>query len=447
MQCYSNYHVRAGKCEPNHPDCQSYTDEGYCQLCRSGLTLTSTGECADLDSSCSKWSKDGSKCEMCGEGYFLNRFFQCEKEDGRCAAYTNGVCSKCSRRYFLWKDICFPYTRGCVQYRGKDCVRCRKGYTMKNAECFKWGRDDLDLLGVDDRYNFSITPIDVRQSKYYIDNLSPATAIGKYTFSSYFSSSYTDASLSSDDGTTGQGWKAKTADKHQWVGVDISEDPVTFYALQVENIGGYAIKQFYLEYSVDGEEFIRVEKPFEVHPKDSGITTIYFKGLYAKSIRIRVSEFEGWPACRIQFFYYDILRYRKISNLKSLKYLQETISSNFVDRVDNQLYINQAYFFNPAASCTSSEMCFTGLQLCEPHQITGLSLTLQSGSLSEFYLTYSLDGRSYNCYNSCKKIKVDHMEGNHFKYQLEKALSAQGVRVYPTEKDGQLRFSPTFFYH
>ena len=159
-----------------------------------------------------------------------------------------------------------------------------------------------------------------------------------------------------------------------------------------------------------------------------------------------MSQFEGWPACRIQFFYYDLLRYRKISNLKSLKYLQETINSNFIDRVDNQLYINQAYFFTPSASCTSEDMCFTGLQLCKPHNITGLSLNIQSGSLKEFYLTYSIDGRSYNCYNSCKKITVDQLDGKCFKYDFGNSLNAQGVRVYPTQREGELKFSPTFFY-
>jgi hypothetical protein len=34
-------------------------------------------------------------------------------------------------------------------------------------------------------------------------------------------------------------------------------------------------------------------------------------------------------------------------NLKSLKYLRETIQTKFVDRVDNQLYINQRYYFDP----------------------------------------------------------------------------------------------------
>ena len=48
----------------------------------------------------------------------------------------------------------------------------------------------MALLGGDDVYDFDITPIDVRQSKYYINNLSPASAIGKYFFSSYYGAGY-----------------------------------------------------------------------------------------------------------------------------------------------------------------------------------------------------------------------------------------------------------------
>lgn len=141
-----------------------------------------------------------------------------------------------------------------------------------------------------------------------------------------------------------------------------------------------------------------------------------------------------------------MLRYRKISNLKSLTYLQETISSNFVDRVDNQIYINQVYFFNPSASCSQKDMCFTGLQLCEKKNITSLILNFQDPTsvVQEFYLTYSVDGRSYNCYESCKKFAVQ-TSNNRFELRLD-GLKAQGVRIYPTKFMGSPKFSPVFFY-
>jgi hypothetical protein len=154
-------------------------------------------------------------------------------QDGKCIEYTNGVCSQCSEKYFLYSEICFPYTPGCVQYSGKDCTVCRSGFTLKNGECFKWNQQNIGLLGQNDIYNFSITPIDVRQSKYYINNLSPGSEIGKFFFSSYFDASYQDCSLSTLSGATGKGWKSSAADSSQFIGLIVSDQPVTFYAVQL----------------------------------------------------------------------------------------------------------------------------------------------------------------------------------------------------------------------
>lgn len=126
-----------------------------------------------------------------------------------------------------------------------------------------------------------------------------------------------------------------------------------------------------------------------------------------------VDEFVGWPACKMEFFYYDMLRFRKISNLRSLKYLKESIQSNYVDRLDNQLYINQKYFFEPQFECHSGDdlTCFTGLELCEPRNIAFLDLINENkhssglmSYVSEFYIAYSVTGRNFECYNQCNKI-------------------------------------------
>lgn len=265
-------------------------------------------------------------------------------------------------------------------------------------------------------------------------------------FSSYLDETYQDASLSTLSGSTGKGWKAKVADKSQRIGVLITDQPVTFYAIQLESVEGGYIKEFLLEYSVDGINFIVVQNTFLVPQTVSvNMTTIYFTGIYAKAIRINIIDFVNWPSCRIDFFYYDLIRFRQISNLKSMKYLTDTINSNYVDRVNNQIYINQAYFFNPQSACVSQELCFTGLQLCQNRKINSLTLNFQTGAqVNEFYLTYSVDGRSYNCYNSCIKISTGNSTTS-FTYTLSN-LNAQGVRIYPTKYTGNTNFNPTFYY-
>ena len=306
----------------------------------------------------------------------------------------------------------------------------------------------MALLGGDDHYNFDINPIDVRQSKYYINNLSPASSIGSYFFSSSFDSTYQNPSLSTLEGC-GKGWKAQIADNNQYIGITITDTPVTFYAVQLEAVDASYITQFYIEYSVNGVDFIRVQNFFTVPATIAqNMTTIYFTGIYAQAIRIKISGYNKWPACTIDFFYYDMLRFRKISNLKSLTYLTDTINSNFVDRVDNQIYINQVYFFNPSAACLIQDTCFTGLQLCQNRDITAMTLTFSDPScfVKTFYLTYSVDGRSYNCYQNCKVFSINQIKNSSFTMNFSD-LKAQGVRIYPKSYQGKPTFSPTFFYN
>ena len=111
-----------------------------------------------------------------------------------------------------------------------------------------------------------------------------------------------------------------------------------------------------------------------------------------------VKGYAGWPATRVEFYYYDHLRFRKISNLKSLRYLKETIQSNFVDRIDNQLYINSHYFFTPQSSCQELDLCFTGLELCQARTLNTVTVAATGGSVQEVYLTYSVDAFNFNCF-------------------------------------------------
>lgn len=168
---------------------------------------------------------------------------------------------------------------------------------------------------------------------------------------------------------------------------------------------------------------------FDSEKSGKNLTTIYFTGVYAKAIRIVVKSYYGWPATRIEFFYYDTLRFRKISNLKSLKYLQESIQSNFVDRMDNQMYINQRTYFNPMKTCINPDVCFTGLELCQARTIDSLTVSATEGTLKKIYITYSIDGRSFNCFEKCRHVLMDGASN----VVILNRLLAKNVRVYPVE--------------
>lgn len=84
-----------------------------------------------------------------------------------------------------------------MEYSGKDCTRCKSNYILRNGECFNVKRPALKLEGQDEKYDFDIIPIDITKSKYYIDNLSPISKLGKVFYSSFFSTEYTDPRLNS----------------------------------------------------------------------------------------------------------------------------------------------------------------------------------------------------------------------------------------------------------
>ena len=173
---------------------------------------------------------------------------------------------------------------------------------MKNGECFKLKKQLLKIQGEDEHYNFEITPIDITKSKYYIDNLSPISKLGKILFSSFYSKQYTVCSVGTDE--TGleysKGWKAEHERSGQYLGFIIEEgEPVTFYALQLEAVEGSYIKKFYIEYSQDGINYIRIEKLFDGSHSSKDLTTIYFTAIYAKAIRIVIQSYVGWPATKL----------------------------------------------------------------------------------------------------------------------------------------------------
>mgnify|MGYP003692183517 CR=1 FL=1 len=336
-----------------------------------------------------------------------------------------------------------------MKYHGKDCIACKQGWTLKNGECFNYKRPRLHLEGEDDEYDFEITPVDITKSKYYIDNLSPVSAIGKSFYSSIYGIDYSKCELTSNFESDAKGWRAQNPRSNEYIGFEIEskEDPVTFYALQLEQVEGNYITEFYIEYSVDGENFIRVEKAFTTSDKiKNGIDTIYFTAIYARAIRIVVTGFKGWPATRLEFFYYDVIRFRKISNMKSLTYLKEAIYSNFVDRMDNQMYINQRYFFEPDTTCKNKDVCFTGLSLCQSRKMDQVRISTGENNnnyVREFYLMYSLDGRVFNCYQKCRKFHV----GDSLMYNLDlENLYAKNVRVYPTDWIGKPEFFVAYDY-
>lgn len=47
-------------------------------------------------------------------------------------------------------------------------------------------------------------------------------------------------------------------------------------------------------------------------------------------------------------------------------------------------------------------MCFTGLELCQAKKIKTLTIDCERGSVSKFYVVYSLDGKNFICFEKCR---------------------------------------------
>lgn len=119
VRCTPGYHLKQGiMCARDEPSCLKYNEDGDCELCDKGYMLMSSGECELAEDNCIEKNKN-KQCLACKDEYFLNKFYQCQKKDKNCEEYNNGVCVSCTRRFFLYELICFPYSPGCVSYQGK----------------------------------------------------------------------------------------------------------------------------------------------------------------------------------------------------------------------------------------------------------------------------------------------------------------------------------------
>lgn len=108
------------------------------------------------------------------------------------------------------------------------------------------------------------------------------------------------------------------------------------------------------------------------------------------------------------------------------------------------MYINQRAFFQPGKTCQNTDVCFTGLELCESKKINSLSISATEGVLKSVYVTYSTDGKNFNCFQQCKYILIDQSQPS--STVILNQLLAQNVRVYPVEWSGSPSIHISYSY-
>lgn len=110
------------------------------------------------------------------------------------------------------------------------------------------------------------------------------------------------------------------------------------------------------------------------------------------------------------------------------------------------MYINQRFYFQPDRTCSDHDRagCFTGLELCQARSISSITVSCNQGWVSKIYLTYSIDGKSFNCYEKCREIAISPEDGGNT-VNLNNLL-AKNIRVYPVEWEGSAEMKIEYCY-
>ena len=142
------------------------------------------------------------------------------------------------------------------------------------------------------------------------------------------------------------------------------------------------MKRFALQYSEDGRKFIRVGSFCLDTDYVRVVKTFYFEPVEA--IIMRIVLLEGQPNIKFEFYY--------SKNTTEVSVVDYSYEPQGTYAVVEEGFIGQN--FNPNASCGDKELCWMGLQLCEPKEIYGFVVENSSddGQLLSVYLQYSVDG-------------------------------------------------------
>ena len=208
----------------------------------------------------------------------------------------------------------------------------------------------------------------------------------------------------------------------------------TFYALDIKILSRSSLRRFAVEYSENGKIFKRVQQ-FDIskQSKEGIVQTFYFTPVFARAIRIVVLE--GFPNIKFEFYYSN-------GENKYAVERQTYIAESIEDIVDDELY---GQIFETQRDCVEKELCWMGLEVCEPQEIKGFALTPNAGSdgiIKTVVIKYSTDGVLFSCYDDCQEIALSGSGS----YILDPSVLALKLRIYPATWTGTPKYAVTFNY-
>jgi len=190
---------------------------------------------------------------------------------------------------------------------------------------------------------------------------------------------------------------------------------------------------FTLEYlDVNTSTIFKKGNSYDLVCEAAGVVkTIYFTPVEAYAIRIKTRK--GLPNIKIEF-YYNNQQYKPVEVLKNDTIIKQTIQSTI--EAAHQLLSND---------CKDRELCWFGLEICEPRNVTGFVIQNDAGAkgtVTSVFVDYSVDGIEFTCYNECQAINV--VDGV---VKFNKTVFGTKVRVHISGYQGEPDIRVKFDYN
>jgi hypothetical protein len=97
-------------------------------------------------------------------------------------------------------------------------------------------------------------------------------------------------------------------------------------------------------------------------------------------------------------------------------------------------------FFNPARDCSAIDTCWAGMDFCEPKTVKAVHIkndASSKGTITQFYIDYSVDGSTFVCYNDCKPTNLVDLT-------FASPIKSTKMRIHPTKWTGSPEVKFTF---
>lgn len=122
--------------------CRSTAADGVtCLECSSRFYKDKDGICQPVSSSCKTYNTDTGACTSCYDGFLLLEVVCIPdprpQDHSNCNNFTDGICHKCSRGFYLLNNTCEIVSPLCktFNYETLLCSECYGGYRLANSKC------------------------------------------------------------------------------------------------------------------------------------------------------------------------------------------------------------------------------------------------------------------------------------------------------------------------